>query len=185
MRQVIATKVILDLHPLGLGGPGILRVRLQFHTVPRHPGQIDLRRWSSLNQAERLRPKLLMRLGSCTAQVLVSCRQYCCQATGRRLTLVDNRGISAQPMTRDGRSWTTCPLLPSRWSTIPRHGCEIELRDPDGNRLQMSTARGGRAGLAIACEAAIRTATPLHGRSCLPPGRARGRPRPVRRPGPR
>ena len=39
------------------------------------------------------------------------CCQHCCQAAGQRPTYVDNSGISAQPMTRDGRSWTTCPLL--------------------------------------------------------------------------
>jgi hypothetical protein len=35
---------------------------------------------------------------------------HCSQAAGRRPTYVDNPGISAQPATGDGRSWTTGPL---------------------------------------------------------------------------
>ena len=36
---------------------------------------------------------------------------HCSQAAGRHPTHMDNSGISAQPTTGDGRSWTTCPLL--------------------------------------------------------------------------
>jgi hypothetical protein len=39
------------------------------------------------------------------------CSQDCSQATGRRPTRMDNSGISAQPTTGKGRSWTTCPRL--------------------------------------------------------------------------
>ena len=50
--------------------------------------------------------------------------KYCCQATGRRPTHVDNSGISAQLTIGDGRSWTTCPLLWIRCSTKqPRARC--------------------------------------------------------------
>ena len=39
------------------------------------------------------------------------CSQDCSQAIGRRPTHVDNPGMSAQPTTGGGRSWTTCLLL--------------------------------------------------------------------------
>ena len=39
------------------------------------------------------------------------CSQDCSQGAEQQPTHVDNSGISAQPTTTDGRSWTTCPLL--------------------------------------------------------------------------
>ncbi len=56
------------------------------------------------------------------------CSQHCSQAAGRRPTHVDNSGISAQPTTGDGRSWTTCPLLRIspwyRWrGAVPAYKC--------------------------------------------------------------
>ena len=64
------------------------------------------------------------------------CSQDCSQATRRRPTHVDNSGISAQPTTGDGRSWTTCPLLRIRCS---RHepGSAVRPDDP-GTVIQPS-----------------------------------------------
>jgi hypothetical protein len=39
------------------------------------------------------------------------CSQDCSQAAGQRRSRVDNCGMSAQRTDRNGRSWTTCPLL--------------------------------------------------------------------------
>src|SRR5260370_42297115 len=70
-------------------------------------------------------------------------------ARGRgRLFLSEHRG--------DARPDTLVQLFVSHIAPVvaefgrtadePPYGCEIELRDPDGNRLRVSTARGGRAG---------------------------------------
>ena len=47
---------------------------------------------------------------------------------------VDNSGISAQPTTGDGRSWTTCPLLRIRRSSQREEGARVlaGLRSGDG-----------------------------------------------------
>ena len=39
---------------------------------------------------------------------------------GQRLPRMDSPGISAQPTCRNGRSWTACPCLRSRWSLAAR-----------------------------------------------------------------
>ena len=48
------------------------------------------------------------------------CSQDCSQGAEQHPTHVDNSGISAQPTTTDGRSWTTCPLLRIRRLGSPR-----------------------------------------------------------------
>ena len=71
-------------------------------------------RSSTMVQAEPIRttrPRLLMRLGSCTIPAPADYCQYCCQAAGQRLTDMYNSGISAQHTASDGRSWTMCLLL--------------------------------------------------------------------------
>ena len=44
------------------------------------------------------------------------CCQYCYQAAGQRLSRGGQCGMSAQRTDRNGRFWTTCPLLRNRRS---------------------------------------------------------------------
>ena len=62
-----------------------------------------------------------------------NCCQYCCPNCGQRLTRVDDCGISAQRMDRDGRSWTMCPLLRIRCSH-PRCGPDRAVMLADTKR---------------------------------------------------
>jgi hypothetical protein len=78
-----------------------------------------------------------------------SCCQYCCQATGQWLTDADRCGISAQPTTGDGRSWTMCPLLRIRCSRkYARARCVPDRTSPPrlvtithGRTVQVLTGR--------------------------------------------
>ena len=75
-------------------------------------------------------------------------RRDCSQDAEQHPTHVDNSGISAQPTTIDGRSWTTCPLLRircSRTRCVARWGGQRwEPTVPHGSPAHCLTC--GRAG---------------------------------------
>ena len=65
------------------------------------------------------------------------CSQDCSQAAEQHPTHVDNSGISAQPTTGDGRSWTMCPLLRIRrlGVRVPPSAPSSQARCPPGSGL--------------------------------------------------
>lgn len=66
---------------------------------------------TAVNSQRPLPAELLMRFGLRTVGGSADCCQICCQATGQCLSGADRYGMSAQRISRDGRSWSMCPLL--------------------------------------------------------------------------
>ena len=80
------------------------------------------------------------------------CSQDCSQAAEQHTTHVDNSGISAQPTTGDGRSWTTCPLLRIRrlGVRVPPSAPSSQARLPARQRAFLSLSELTR--LPVRCD---------------------------------
>ena len=66
-----------------------------------------------------------------------ACCQHCCRAPEQPSTGSDRCGISAQPTTSNGRSWTTCPRA------LLRGAGHEHLAPPVAARARAPTGRGG------------------------------------------
>src|SRR5581483_4652635 len=69
-----------------------------------------------------------------TATGSAAFRHDCSQAAGRRPTHMDNSGISTQPTTDDGQSWTMCPFL-----RIRRLGVRVPPSAPPKSQVRAIT----------------------------------------------